>query len=110
MFSRQLELTFFMYFFLGLCFVGRYFGAFVNISVYVDKRWRNMLTTYLLILDCLLQIVIVLQFKYFKGSCMYLEISGVLFNLVALVGIWWLPESPIYLYSMYKFKECRASL
>jgi hypothetical protein len=31
LFSKSLTLSFIMYFFLGLCYVGRYYGTFVNI-------------------------------------------------------------------------------
>ncbi|TNV81786.1 hypothetical protein FGO68_gene950 [Halteria grandinella] len=110
MYSRRLELTYFMYFFLGGCYVGRYFGAFVNISDYVDKRYRNALCTYLLALDCMVQMGVVLHFKYWKGNSFYLEASGIILNTISLFGIWWLPESPEYLYGMHRFRHCRESL
>jgi MFS family permease len=34
LFSKSLPLSFIMYFFLGLCYVGRYYGTFVNIVEY----------------------------------------------------------------------------
>lgn len=41
---------------------------------------------------------------YFKvvpnASAFYLEIAGLVINIIAIVGIVWLPESPEYLYSM----------
>ena len=96
-----------MYFLLGGCYVGRYFGAFVNISDYVDKRFRNALSTYLLAFDCMIQMAIVLHFKYWKGSTFYLEVGGILLNVLSLIGIYWLPESPEYLYGMHRFTDCR---
>jgi hypothetical protein len=110
MYSRRLELTFCMYFFLGACYVGRYFGAFVNISNYVDKRFRNLLCTLLLAFDVIVQMTVTTYFKYYKSDSNYLEMTGIILNLMVLVGIWWMPESPEYLYGMYRFNECRESL
>ena len=90
-----------MYFFLGLCYVGRYYGAFVGLTEYAHSRLRNILTTFLLSLDCILMLLTTLYFTVVpNASAFYLEIAGLVINIIAIVGIVWLPESPEYLYSM----------
>ena len=49
--SNSLTLTFFMYFFMGLCYVGRYNGTFVSIVEHAPSRWKNELQSMLLIVD-----------------------------------------------------------
>jgi hypothetical protein len=48
-------------------------------------------------------------YKYVK-NVVPLEIGGVVFALIALCGGFWLPESPVYLYNMFRFCECKEVL
>lgn len=98
--SRSLALTDVLYFFLGLCYVGRYYGAFVGLPEYAHSKWRIIFTTFLLSLDCILMLLTTLYFKVVTADTLPLEIAGVVINIIAIVGIVWLPESPEYLYSM----------
>lgn len=97
-----------MYFFLGLCYVGRYYGAWVIISEYAHSRYKNLLFTYLLAIDQIYVILVTLYFKVVpRGECLYIEIGGIVLAAIAVAAAYWLPESPEYLYGMYKFKECK---
>jgi hypothetical protein len=98
-----------MYFFLGLCYVGRYFGTFINLEEYCPERWKNLLCSFLLALDVLHYMAIIAYFKYVKNS-LYLEIYGLILNFIAIACVLWLPESPVYLQNMFHFKESKESL
>ena len=100
-----------MYFFLGLCYVGRYFGAYVNITEYASSQYKSALSTLLLAFDCIMIILITMYFKTVpRGDHVYLEIGGLVLIIVAFLCTLWLPESPEYLYSMFRFRECRQVL
>ena len=99
-----------MYFFMGLCFVGRYNGTFVTIIELSPGRWKNLLQSSLLVLDVFHQIFITTYFKFVKNVT-YIEIAGVTLNCFALIGLYfWIPETPVYFYNMFKFDESRDVL
>ena len=105
-FSKSLTLSFFLYFFVGLCYVGRYYGTFVNIAEYAPQKYKNRLQSGLLVLDIVHQILVITYFKYVR-DVFYLEIFGICLNILAIFGVYWIPESPVYLYNMFRFDECR---
>ena len=93
-----------MYFALGVCYVGRYFGPIINIAEYSDERWRTFVSTYILVADQTCIILVDLYFKYVpRGNHSSLEIGGIILNLLVLIGLYWVPESPEYLYGMFEF-------
>ena len=98
-----------MYFFLGLCYVGRYYGTFVNIVEYAPEKYKNRLQSGLLVVDIVHQIMIITYFKFVR-NVVYLDIIGIFLNLLAILGVYWIPESPVYLYNMFRFDECREVL
>lgn len=104
---RQPFMLYVLFFSLGLCYVGRYYGAFIIITEYVDQRWRNALSTYLLAMDQVLLILVPLYFKYSKADCLFFETIWILINIIAVLGVFWLPESPEYLHGMYKYQKCK---
>jgi Sugar (and other) transporter len=109
LFSNSLILTFVMYFSLGLCFVGRYYGSFVNIVEYTPNKYKRTIASALLVVDVTHTICIITYFKYVR-NVVYLEIFGICLNIVAIVCVLWIPESPVYLYNMFRFDECREVL
>lgn len=50
---------------------------------------------------------VTVYFKYIP-DCFYLEVGGITLNVIAAVTVLWLPESPEFLYGMYRFKECKT--
>jgi MFS family permease len=106
LFSKSLTLSFFLYFFVGLCYVGRYWSTFVNIAEYSPEKYKNWLQSGLIVLDIVHQILVITYFKYVR-DVFYLEIFGICLNILAIFGVYWIPESPVYLYNMFRFDECR---
>ena len=98
-----------MYFFLGLCYVGRYYGTFVNIVEYTPLKYKNRLQSGLLVVDIVHQILVITYFKFVRNVA-YLEVIGISLNILAIIGVYWIPESPVYLYNMFRFDECRLVL
>ena len=63
--------------------------------------------TVLLFFDNFTVIFICLYFKYISRYWLWFQLFGVGLNALALIGVLFIPESPEYLYSFYRFEECR---
>ena len=107
--NTELHLAFPMYFLLGLCFVGRYFGGYCAIIEYSEPWNKKLLGTFLLTMDVASAILVVVIFKFTK-STNYVEAIGICINILGVIGIYWLPETPEYLYNTMQFKQARAVL
>ncbi len=105
--SRSLVLTTVFGFFFGLTNVGIYNGAYVNVCEYVHTFWKNHVCTFLLVFDQLTVVFIALYWKYISKDWVWFQVFGLIILCLATVGFYFLPESPEYLYSFYRFEECR---
>lgn len=96
---------------LGLCYVSRYFGAFLAICEYSPPRWRSAAMTYLLTVEQAVIIVVPLYFRsYRRASTVWYESFGIVLNVIAAGAIFvLLPESPDYLYGWYRYEESRKA-
>lgn len=92
---------------MGVVCVGRYNGCYINISEYVHTPYKNAVSTLLLVFEQFVAFIIAFYFKFISTNWLYLQIFGVTVNLVAVIGSYYIPESPEYLYSFYKFEETR---
>ena len=101
--SHNRLLTAVLAFLVGVMNVGIYNGGYVNVCEYVHSPWKNHVCTLLLFFDNFTTILICLYFKYVSRYWLWFQLIGIFLNIVALVGIFWIPESPEYLYSFYRF-------
>lgn len=104
--SKSLYLTIALAFAIGVLNVGIYNGGYVNVCEYVHTPWKNHVCTLLLFFDNFTTILICLYFKYVSRYWLWFQLAGVALNVIALIGIFMIPESPEYLYSFYRFREC----
>jgi MFS family permease len=93
-----------IFFFMGICYVGRYNGAYINISEYVHDKWKNPVSTWLLVWDSMASIIIAFYCKSISKYWLWLQIFGASLNFLAVIGTFFTPESPEYLYGFYKFR------
>lgn len=108
--SRSLALSVVLSFLVGVVNAGIYNGGFINVCEYVHSPWKNHVCTLLLIMDNFTVCLVCLYFKYVTRYWLWFQLFGVTLNAVALVGILMISESPEYLYSFYRFDDCRAVL
>lgn len=92
---------------MGYLRIGLYNGGYINVCEYVHLPWKNHVCTILLVFDMLTSILAGVYFHYISRNYIYFSLIGVVFNAIAIIGIFMIPESPEYLYSYYKFKECK---
>ena len=59
-------------FFVGVCFAGRYNGAWINVSEYTHTKYKNPVSTFLLVVDQISVIIVSGYFKYEKINWEYL--------------------------------------
>jgi len=108
--SRNLDFTIALSFFLGFLRIGIYNGGYVNVCEYVHTPYKNLVCTILLVFDMLSTIMIGVYFHYISKNWLWFCLIGFLFNVLSIFGIYFIPESPEYLYCFYKFNECRDVL
>ena len=97
-------------FLFGFLNVGIYNGGYINICEYTHGKWKNRLCLVLLVADSSTVILNSLYFKFLSNHWLPFQLLGLLFNFLGLLGLLFLPESPEYLYSFYRFDECRDIL
>lgn len=105
--SRSLTLTYVLGFFLGILHIGIYNGGYINICEYVHNTWKNIVCTVLLAFDMVSLIIVGLYFRYVSDDWTWVMVLAISLNGFSIFGLYFVPESPEYLYSFYRFKECR---
>lgn len=105
--SRNIKLNTGLSFFLGVCCVGRYNGCYINISEYVHTRYKNAVSTMLLVFDSLTNILVALYCKSISKNWLYLQIFGCVLSGISVIGCTLVPETPEYLYSFFRFSQCK---
>jgi MFS family permease len=106
---NNLYLAFPMYFLLGICYVGRYLGGYCAIIEYSEPKYKTLLGTFLLVMDGFIYILVIFFFKYIRDT-QILEFIGIGINIFGVLAIYWLPETPEFLYNTYNFKQARLVL
>ena len=96
-----------MGFWFGLINIGIYNGAYINICEYVHTPWKNNVGTFLLVFDSLTVIFVAIYFKFISQDWLWFQLFGLGLSILGVIGFYFLPESPEYLYSFYRFDECR---
>jgi len=107
--TTSLHLAFPLYFLLGMCYVGRYFGSYCAIIEYSEPKYKTLLGTFLLAMDSISTIMFVIIFQVTQDT-LYVEIIGIAVNLLGVIAIWWLPETPEFLYNTMQYKQARLVL
>jgi MFS family permease len=107
MLSRSFTFTTVISFIMGYLRIALYNGGYINVCEYVHGNWKNHVCTILLVFDMFTSILTGIYFHYISNYWLYFSMIGLIFNGIAIIGIFFIPESPEYLYSYYKFDECR---
>jgi hypothetical protein len=74
-----------------------------------ERRYKIFVVCFLLMMDAFSYLLIILLFKFTKDANL-LEIIGISLNVLAIFGIWWLPETPEFLYNRMRFREAKKVL
>lgn len=106
-FSKSYTLTTFLGFCMGILHMGIYNGCYINVCEYVHLKWKTKVCSLLLVFDMLTCIIISVYWRYISKNWLWLHIFACCCNALGLVGLYFLPESPEYLYCFYRFQECR---
>ena len=91
--------------------MGRYYGAYIGISEYVHSNLlKNVLQTYLLSLDALTSIIIGSYYEKISKNWEWLQLFCIGVQILGMTLLFWIPESPEYLYSVNRFEESKKVL
>jgi hypothetical protein len=94
---------------MGFLHIGIYNGCYINVCEYVDIRWKNKVCTLLLVFDMLTVIIIGIYWRFISKYWLWLQIFALAINLLAIIGLYIIPESPEYLYCFYRFYDSNRS-
>lgn len=97
-------------FFFGVAYIGKYNGSYINISEYVHFKYSEIVLMWLLVFESLATIIGDIYFKYISNHWIWLHVFATSIGALAIFGVYFIPESPEYLYNFYKFKECKKAL
>ena len=64
----------------------------------------------MLVFDMLTVIASGVYWKYISNDGTWFIVFGIVCNGISFVGLFLVPETPEYLYSFYRFRECREIL
>ena len=105
-FSKDIYLTVVCYFIVGLCAGGRVAVGTTYLAELVPEEYENLVCT---IINCGDSTIMIWQsiYYYFVPNWLYLHAYGVIAQVVMLVAVCVIPESPKFLYSHKKFNLAR---
>lgn len=92
---------------MGVLHIGIANGGYINVCEYVHDRWKNVVCTTMLVFDMLTVIFGAMYWKYISIDASWYLIFGISQNALGLIGCVFLPETPEYLYSFKRFRECK---
>ena len=97
------------YLIVGLCAGGRVAVGTTYLAELVPEEYENLVCT---IINCGDSTIMIWQsiYYYFVPNWLYLHAYGVIAQVVMLVAVSIIPESPKFLYSHKKFSEARKKL
>jgi hypothetical protein len=92
---------------MGVLHIGIANGGYINVCEYVHDRWKNVVCTTMLVFDMLTVIFGAIYWKYISIDASWYLLFAITQNALGLIGCFFLPETPEYLYSFKRFRECK---
>lgn len=96
-----------MAFFGGLVHIPIANGGYINVCEYVHLRWKNYVCTLMLVFDMLTVIATGVYWNWISKDFFWLILFACILNALSLFGLYFVPETPEFLYCFYRFEECR---
>lgn len=96
-------------FFYGLVSSGRLI-SYPYLFEFLMPKYRTYALAFLLMFDASFYITGSLYFRYISKEWVYYQYYGLVLSILALVGLYYVPETPKFLYSMKKYDEAREVL
>ena len=107
-FSRSVYLTQALMFILGMACVGTRSIQFLYLMELLPEKWQVPIGTLLNLWDTLMPVLYTLYYwKIAKEWLWFVVIFAEAAGVLAIVGIFFLPESPKFLISMKRFNDAR---
>ena len=108
--SKNLDLTTAMFFFLGLTCPAKANITYVYLLEFAPNKFQTYLGTMLLFADGSTTILISLYFRFISKDWLGFQIFGLVLTFLSTFALFFVPESPKYLWSAKKYKEAREKL
>ena len=95
---------------MGISTSGRTSVGFCYFCELAPTKYHNMLGTLWSMSECMIYIYLTIYYKYVSKDWFWTVAFGLCLNVLGLVFLVFLPESPRYLFYKKRFKECEEVL
>ena len=106
--STSLDFTIAVYFFFGMMAVGRANLSYLLLMELIPEANRTVVGTMIFILDSCTLILSSFILRFVTKQWYPFQIFTMSINLVALIGMFFIPESPRFLVEAKRYNEARA--
>lgn len=110
LFSRSLSFTIALMFVCGMCSAGRATVGFVYGNEFLTKYWRNVFSTLFVFIDGFSVIMSGIYFDFISKYYFWWSMFGPILGFLSLVGLLYLPESPLWQLKMGRSSQAKATL
>lgn len=107
--SHNFSLTLVLMFLIGMTSVGRV-GGYIYLLDLTPVKQQTYTGMSLFAVNTTCGIWVCVYFAFISKQWQWFYLVGIFFNLVSVVGAYFLPESPKYLHSQGKWDELRVSM
>ncbi|TNV80292.1 hypothetical protein FGO68_gene6246 [Halteria grandinella] len=108
--SQSLDLTLAMMLLFGFFSLGRASIGYIYMQELTPTKQQTVVGTLVQVGTGLVQILAAVYFAFISKQWQYYQFLGWTLNLLVVISLYWIPESPKYLQSKRRFEECRESL
>ena len=102
--------TYVTMFFFGIQSTARYGIAYSYGLEFCPEKYKQLLSTIYFIFSALCLIIVAFFFPFISKKWEYYALIGVAYNVLSLIGLPFLPESPKFLHGKNRFSMARQSL
>ena len=110
LFSRNLVLTIVIMFFFGGVSVGRASIGFLYLMEFIPLKQQTVVGTFLQVFNSATTITACFYFVYISKYWLWFQMVGCAINLIVVICLFYVPESPKYLISKNRFDDARKAL
>jgi MFS family permease len=104
--SKYFYIVIINFFIQGLCASGRPAIGYIYMCEFAPQKHHTLMGTVWNCSEGAIFIYLTLYYYYISKEWVWTQVYGAATNVVTCILLFWIPESPKYLYSEKRYKEC----
>lgn len=108
--SKSLAFTITLMFIGGACSAGRASVGFVYGNEFLVGKWRDIFSTLFVFVDGFSVVMSGLYFDFMSKQYMWLSLWAPILGFASCIGLFWLPESPLWQLKVGRVREAQLTL